>query len=181
MWYITDHIITWSVSLLWCWNTNWLLDFVKAFNTVPHKCLLYKLEWYGIRGNINHWISSFLNNCTQRIVLGGVSFPECSVLSGVPQSTVPGPTLFSIYTNDLPESILYSSIKLFADDCILYKAIRTPDDVEKLQEDLSAFQDWQQKWLMKLNVLLWQFLILDKLRYPHLTNTQSHLIFCRPS
>ena len=54
--------------------------------------------------------------------------------------------------NDLPEIILYSSVKLFADDCILYKAIHTHDDVEKLQEDLSAFQDWQQKWLMKLNV-----------------------------
>ena len=40
--------------------------------------------------------------------------------------------------------------KIFADDCILYKAIRTPD---KLQEDLCALQDWQQKWLMKLNAL----------------------------
>ena len=54
--------------------------------------------------------------------------------------------------NDLSEIILYSSVKLFADNCILYKAIRTHDDVEKLQEDLSAFQNWQQKWLMKLNV-----------------------------
>ena len=127
-------------------------DFAKAFDTVPHKRLLYKLEWYGIRGNTNHWISSFLNNRTQRVVLGGVSSPERSVLSGVPQGTVLGPTLFCIYINDLPETILYSSVKLFADDCILYKAIHTHDDVEKLQEDLSAFQDWQQKWLMKLNV-----------------------------
>ena len=51
-----------------------------------------------------------------------------------------------------PWSYFVSSVKLFADDCILYKAICTPDDVEKLQEDLSAFQDWQQKWLMKLNI-----------------------------
>ena len=59
-------------------------DFTKAFDTVPHKCLLYKLEWYGIRGNIKNWICSFLNNCTQCVVLDGVSFPECSVLSGAP-------------------------------------------------------------------------------------------------
>ena len=84
------------------------------------------MEWYGIRGNIKHWISSFLNNCTQRVVLGGVSSPECSVLSGVPQGIVLGPTLFSIYINDLPETILYSFIKLFADDCILYQVIHTP-------------------------------------------------------
>ena len=74
------------------------------------------------------------------------------VLSGIPQGTVLGPTLFSICINDLPESIKYSSIKLFADDCILYRAIRTPDNnTHKLQEDLCALQDWQQKWLMKLN------------------------------
>jgi len=48
----------------------------------------------------------------------------------------------------LPESIKHSYIKLFADD---YKAIRTPDDAIKLQEDLGALQDWHQKWLMKLN------------------------------
>ena len=127
-------------------------DFAKAFDTVPHQYLLYKLEWYGIRRNIKNWISSFLNNRTQHVILDGVSSPECSILSGVPQGTVLGPTLFSIYINDLPETILYRSVKLFADDCILYKAICTPDDVKKLQEDLSAFQDWQQKWLMKLNI-----------------------------
>jgi len=72
-------------------------------------------------------------------------------LSGVPQGTVLGPTLFSIYINDLPEAILHSSIKLFADDCILYKAIHTPADSELLQEDVCVLQDWQHKWLMRLN------------------------------
>ena len=74
------------------------------------------------------------------------------MLSGVPQGTVLGPTLFSIYINDLPESILHGSIKLFADDCIIYKAIRAPEDTEKLQEDLCALQEWQERWLMRLNV-----------------------------
>ena len=111
-------------------------DFAKAFDSVPHKHLLYKLEWYGIRGTVNNWISPFLNGRTQCVVLDGVSSPRCSVLSGVPQGTVLGPTLFSIYINDLPETILHSSVKLFADDCILYRAVHTPADTEKLQEDL---------------------------------------------
>ena len=88
----------------------------------------------------------------QCVVLDGISSHRCSVLSGVLQGTVLGPTLFSIYINDLPESILHSSIKLFADDCIIYKAIHTPEDADKLQEDLYALQEWQQKWLMRLNV-----------------------------
>ena len=101
------------------------------------------------------------------------------------QGTVLGLTLFCIYINDLPETILYSSVKLFADDCILYKAIHTHDDVEKLQEDLSAFQDWQQKWLMKLNVSKYYVMTvshpIDEIRYPHLTKYKSHFIFCQPS
>jgi len=129
-------------------------DFAKAFDTVPHQRLMYKLEWYGIRGNLKNWISSFLNcSCRmQCVVLDKVSSSSCPVLSGVPQGTVLGPTLFSIYINDLPESSLHSSVKLFADDCIIYKAIRTPEDAEKLQEDLCALQEWQERWLMRLNV-----------------------------
>ena len=58
----------------------------------------------------------------------------------------------SSYINDLPDIILHSSVKLFADDCILCRAIHIPADTEKLQEDLCALQDWQHKWLMKLNL-----------------------------
>ena len=100
---------------------------------------------------MKNYISSFLSGRTQCVVLDGVCSPSCSVLSGVPQGTVLGPTLFSVYIND-PETILHSSVKLFADDCILYKAIHSPADTVKLQEDLCALQDWQHRWLMKLNV-----------------------------
>ena len=127
-------------------------DFAKVFDTVPHQRLFYKLEWYGIRDNLKNWISSFLNHRTQCVVLDGISSSRCSVLHGVPQGTVLGPTLFSIYINDLLESILHSSIKLFADDCIMYKAIYNSENSEKLQEDLCTLQEWQQRWLMKLNI-----------------------------
>ena len=81
---------------------------------------------------------------------GWCFLPGCSVLSGFPQGTVLGPTLFSIYINDLPEAILHNSVKLFTDDCILYKAIHTPADSELLQGNVCTLQNWQHQ-LMRLN------------------------------
>ena len=110
-------------------------DFAKAFSLYSATQMLIVqigMVWH------------FLSGRTQCIVLDGVSSPSCSVLLGVPQGTVLGPTLFSVYINDLPE---ISSVKLFADDCI---AIHSPADTVKLQEDLCALQDWQHiyRWLM---------------------------------
>jgi hypothetical protein len=74
------------------------------------------------------------------------------VKSGVPQGTVLGPLLFILYINDLPENIK-SSIRLFADDCIIYREIDSETDINTLQQDLVVFNDWSKKWLMPLNLL----------------------------
>ena len=74
-----------------------LLDFSKAFDVVPHEGLLLKLEHYGVRGNLHNWISSFLRNRTQRVVIEGHSSPVVPVSSGVPQGSVLGPLLFLVY------------------------------------------------------------------------------------
>ena len=59
------------------------------------------------------------------------------VKSGVPQGTVLGPLMFLMYTNDIGENVL-STLKLFADDCVLYRTISTSSDYHKLQEDLDS-------------------------------------------
>ena len=73
------------------------------------------------------------------------------VAPGVPQGTVLGPLLFLLYINDLPDNNLSTSVRLFADDCILYTPIRTQNDSSLLQNDLIKLQQWQDKWLMKFN------------------------------
>ena len=65
-----------------------ILDFSKAFDTVPHKKLPHKLKHYGIDGKINKWIGSFLTQRKQQVVIQGESSDSCSVDSGVPRGTV---------------------------------------------------------------------------------------------
>ena len=104
-----------------------ILDFTKAFDKVPHKRLIHKLNYYGISGSIATWIETFLTGRTQQVVVNGASSSSTIVTSGVPQGTVLGPLLFLLYINDLPDN-LSTSVQLFADDCILYTPIRTQND-----------------------------------------------------
>ena len=95
-----------------------VMDFAKAFDMVRHKRLLYKLDFYGIRGSRHKWIDLWLSDRSQKVVLYGRASDPVLVLSGVPQGSVLGQVLFLIFINDLPDNIR-SSVRLFADDCVL--------------------------------------------------------------
>ena len=125
-----------------------LLDFAKAFDNVPHQRLLVKLRHYGITNSICHWISTWLTQRSQQVVLDGASSESVSVQSGVPQGTVLGPLMFLIYINDITESISLS-LRLFADDCILYRTITTEEDAVQLQYDLDHLFAWAIKWQLQ--------------------------------
>ena len=129
-----------------------LLDFTKAFDKVPHRRLLYKLQFYGIQGLLNNWIATFLQDRTQQVILEGASSKIADVTSGVPQGSVLGPLMFLLYINDLPEYLTSDTkVRLFADDCMLYRKITSEQDSAALQQDLNALQQWEQDWLMKFN------------------------------
>lgn len=128
------------------------LDFSKAFDTVPHKRLLSKLRAYGVGGKLLEWIESFLTGRFQRVVVQGSMSDWSPVSSGIPQGTVLGPTLFTIYVNDLPNCVS-SSVKLFADDTKVYCRVPQPQlSALPLQHDLDALVEWSERWLLKFNV-----------------------------
>ena len=126
------------------------LDFCKAFDSVAHQRLLFKLQHYGLGGNILRWIKSFLTGRRQRVVLRNGVSKWSSVASGVPQGSIVGPVLFLLYVNDIPHTVS-SSIKLFADDAKLYGKACNESDCRNIQSDLNKLSAWSRDWLLCFN------------------------------
>ena len=124
-----------------------VLNFFKAFDTVPRDGLLSKLKHYGIDDKIWTWISNFLK---QRVVVDGIQSDLVTVDSGVPQGTVLGPILFLLHINDLP-SVISSKVRLFADDCLVYREIKSRQDQNDLQKDLNLLASLGSTWGMRFN------------------------------
>ena len=127
-----------------------LLDLQKAFDKVPHRHLLKKLEASGVRGDAHEWLRTYLTCRTQRVVVDGRASQEVPVLSGVPQGTVLGPLMFLTYINDINRGIS-GTIKLFADDALLFHQIRSDADCVSLQNDLDTLTSWSRRWRMQFN------------------------------
>ncbi|VDI67542.1 Hypothetical predicted protein [Mytilus galloprovincialis] len=129
-----------------------ILDFSKAFDTVPHRHLVHKLRKKGIDKYTVNWIDNWLQNRKQTVLLDGFKSHPATVRSGVPQGTVLGPLLFLLYINDIGDNLTTgTSIRLFADDCLLYRDIKTHNDTEILQKDLTELEKWSIDWKMSFN------------------------------
>jgi hypothetical protein len=127
------------------------LDFEKAFDRVPHKRLLIKLESMGICGNLLNWSRSFLSNRKQRVVMGNYVSLWKVIGSGVPQGSVLGPLFFIIYINDLFK-LLVTLSETYADDTKLISVNTSDVQPLILQNDLNIIYNWSQVWLLFLNI-----------------------------
>ena len=125
------------------------IDFCKAFDSVSHPKLLFKLEKYGINDKCLNWIKEFLTDRSQQVKVEDCLSDVQEVTSGVPQGSVLGPTLFLIFINDLLDLDIKSKIYLFADDVKLYNLSCNHND---LLTDLDLIYYWSEKWQLKMSL-----------------------------
>ena len=138
-----------------------LLDFSKAFHKVSHIKLQHKLAHSGINGKTLAWITAFLHNRTQFVVVNGTHSATTPVTTVFPQGSVLGPTLFLLFINNITQ-VTNSQLRLFADDAVLYKAINSLHDHQVLQEDLLNLTKWAPDWQMDFNVTKCHLLCIRK-------------------
>ena len=124
------------------------LDYEKAFDKVPFERLLMKLEHFGVRGRLLKWISDFLKARRNQVRVEQSFSDVYGVVSGVPQGSVLGPLLFTVYISDLDHH-LSSQILFFADDTKIFS--NPLSNTNTLIEDLTILEGWAHTWQLKLN------------------------------
>jgi len=163
-----------------------ILDFSKAFDTVPHKRLISKLRIYGIHGEVISWIETFLL-CRQQLVLcDGFKSEYSAVTSGVhcsPRNSIGATSVFLLHINDLPSVVdPGTSVRLFADDTLIYRVIHSMEDQVALQRDLARLEQWGESWGMVFNAPKCHIMHVSRSSsiHPHTsTCISSVVLFCR--
>lgn len=138
---INSHICTATV----------FLDIEKAFDRVWHEGLLYKMTKMNISPNITKIIQSFLQNRTFSAKIDGAKSSPRSILAGVPQGSCLAPTLYLIYTNDIP-TLHQVQVSLFADDTMFLTSNTNPKMARfRLQKQIYLASSWFRKWRLTIN------------------------------
>ena len=142
-------------------------DFTKAFDSV-RKPLIEKLQAIGLDAYLVQWITDYLTNRMQYVVVIGVASKPLSVISGVPQGSVLGPLLFLIFINGIAELPLSPESKLvmYADDILLYRPIRRASDYQLLQQDVEALGEWANNNYLTFNPAKLKAMVFSRKRRP---------------
>ena len=120
---------------------------------MPHWPLLKKLESLDFNIHIRCWVTDYLTDRYQTVVVNGESSQPAPVISGVSQGSVLGPLLFLIYINDLTKISLAdgSKLALYADDVLLFRLINSSEHFVALQDDIDKVGLWSCTNYLKLN------------------------------
>ena len=109
------------------------------------------MRCYGLPLLTVNWVMDFLKSRKQRVMIDGQFSDWSMCTSGVPQGSVLGPLLYTLYVNDLPDVVKHAVVKMYADDTKLYYPVNNINDFYLLQSDLNAIAKWSEIWQLKLN------------------------------
>ena len=143
------------------YNLVVFLDIKKAFDTVNHDILLKKLEMYGLGDLALALQRSYLTDRTQKCQLQDMLSKQRKITCGIPQGSILGPLLFTLYINDLPNCLKHTTPRMFADDTSLTAAGETLSEVEKrANEDLRNVHNRLSANKLNLNIAKTEYVLI---------------------
>ena len=157
------------------YNLVVFLDIKKAFDTVNHDILLKKLEMYGLGDSALALLRNYLTDRTQKCQLQGMLSEQRTITCGIPQGSILGSLLFTLYINDLPNCLKHTTPRMFADDTSLTAAGETLGEVERrVNEDLSNVHNWLSANRLNLNIAKTEYVLIgSRHRINNMINNQS--------
>ena len=145
-------------------------DFSKAFDTLSHDIITFKLNMLGFPDFFIAWISSYLSNRSYQVLFKSCLSPPFVVNSGVPQGSHLGPLLFILAINDVTNVISHSDILVYADDMKIFKVVTNVIDHCRLQNDINEFYIWCKMNNLCLNMDKCHVMTFSRKRAPSVHN-----------
>jgi len=143
-----------------------LISLPLAFDTIDHSILIERLSsWFGLSGAVLSWIQSYLTSRSFKVILNGTESPVYQLFYGVPQGSVLGPLLFTLYTTPLSSLISHSTVNhhLYADDTQLFISFSSPNfaaNILLLEDTISKASAWMSSNMLSLNRSKTEFLLI---------------------
>ena len=169
----TTQLVDFCDSLALSLNSNIrsdviYFDFAKAFDSVNHDLILKKLQsFFGINGPLLRFLCEYLKGRKQTVVINGVNSSALPVLSGVPQGSILGPTLFVLFLNDIVQGLnTGTNITMYADDTKIWRQMLHHNDHLTLQKDINFLLDWSLRNKMRFHPSKCKVLMVSRFNPP---------------
>ena len=143
------------------------IDLSKAYDSVWHKGLIFKLQQIGIKGHLLAWLKEYLQGRTFKVFFEGEYSVPRKITTGVPQGAILSPLLFNVMTRDIPK-ISGVTISEFADDiCFYIVGSGLPEIQSKFQNQINVFYAWTKDWGLNVNINKTKAMMFTNKRTPY--------------